>query len=241
MRKLTAVLSLTVVTSVAACADTPTGAIAPVDVALSQTTVPTANGPVWVIGYFAIGGAGGGLAGVNKHPQGFGSCRDEEGHLPELSDDLENFIFWHAPNGQRTSAKFCRGSDGTTGTVACTTDSIPATYAFGGASAPDTDANAGGNENLNFTGVEWGEQGVFVHYNSSRDRYKRQGTLTVDYSCLDNSSGTATIHFSDSEFLYIDSQNRMLAEVDFNLGGATEQGTLEWEYRSRNDIPQTTP
>jgi hypothetical protein len=244
MGKLTAVLTLSLVASVAACAETPTGAISPVDIALSETTVPTASGPVWVIGHFELEiGIGGNDAGVNKHPQEKGSCHNAEG----VEGSGEGFTFWHAPGASEatTGAKFCQETTaGDTQSVTCETDPIAATYAFGGEGAPQDVDPLVNNENLNFTDLEWLEEGVFVHFNASRQRYKRQGTLEdVGYTCDLDISGETEINLAatTSTFQFDSSTSRKLAPVEFDTDEGTGEGWLEWEYRSRNDIPPTTP
>ncbi len=245
MKKL-AVLPLAALAFAAACADTPTSPSLSEAALWNETTVPTASGPVWVTGQFSyqITVPAGGIApGINTHPQGFGSCRQANGVIDAVNP--ENNTTWFNPAGQWTNAPFCRGVEGNGAgpiTVTCDLEPLAATYAFGGSGAPAPGINGASNENLNFVNNQaWEQADLFVHYNASRNRTTGAGILRVEFTCDHAPDGSADLDLNvftkaGNQFLYVGPTSRKLSSVNLFPGIPL---VLEWEYRSRNDIPPT--
>jgi hypothetical protein len=184
MRKSTFVLPLAALVAVAmtACTDTagPNG-LTP-DVLFSHTEGHDGrhNGPVWVQLVFDLEGNGGTPAGVNQHPQGKGTCRDELGVQGSTTDHT----IWYNEQGKKTNSKFCEGSEGDGASGSCTAfgedtpQGIPATYAAAGNDPGD------GNENLNFyTDDEDVPEDRFIHYKDNSTETDAKGVVDFVFTC----------------------------------------------------------
>jgi hypothetical protein len=170
-------------------------------------TTANSNGPVWVQGSFTLTlTIAEGNAGVNKHPQQKGTCKDADGNINQ--DPTQN-TFWYAPGNpeQVTAAKFCQDTSGgpVQETIQCTVDAtgLPGTYAFGtGGQGFPVGNQLTNNENMNFHSDLIPQQlDQFVHYGASTKKGQKGNTTGKDetaftFSCEDGTVGDAYIDLS---------------------------------------------
>jgi hypothetical protein len=184
MMKKLALLPLAALAFAAACADTPTALQAPDGAAFTRDV----SGPTWVNLVFSFEVLGGG-AGLNKHPQGKGTCRNEAGVAnPNPAQADPAYTFWYNQAGNRTNAPFCQ--DTTAGeSVTCSVDPeqrVRATYAQN----PTDKTN---NLNFDIDQEANGGSDLYVHWRQQQNDTRGLGTLEFSYACADGSGGTATL------------------------------------------------
>jgi hypothetical protein len=182
MRKL-GVLCLATLALATACAEGPTAVEAPHAASLSGSGV---YGITQVHATFTLL-PGAIPPGVNQHPQGRGTCRNEAGErnpFPGVANAAYTVYF--NEQGQRTGNSFCQGSAGSGQPVACTIRDIPAMYG-----AENSHFGAGVPEYLDFN---------VLHESAFPDRFVRygfpsipgthgMGLLQFAFACADQSAG----------------------------------------------------
>lgn len=157
--------------AVIACTDAATRDVTSPDLSIRATKNPTPtnnpNGPVWVLGNLDLNlGIEGTVPGENAHPQGKGTCRDENGNIGDSPTDT----IWYNDKGHATGNPFCKGSTGIASTFTnceVTSTSLPATYSLGGGGSTGypVDPQTSANENLNFhSDLIPVDTAQFIHY-----------------------------------------------------------------------------
>lgn len=265
MRKISILAAGFAALALSACSETSPD-ITAADLAPSYVKTSTGlmnpNGPTWILGTFELQASFdivGTAPGVNSHPQGLGTCRNESGDIAPLAGGAE-YSIWYNKQGHETSAKHCQGEEGTSvsDVLTCTIDpdGLPATYAFstGGQGAPNDNGETQTkvNENLNFhSNLLPPEATQFVHYQGNKRLTTNAKDSTVFvFTCGEGASaiqGEGTIDLTllagpSNIFKYLGVDRRQIqsdgAAVDAsNAGGSLGvgelTGDLHWLYRSR--------
>jgi hypothetical protein len=207
MKKLV-FLPLAALAVAAACAENSPTAVAPAGAVFTQEV----SGPTHDITGVYVKSAGATV--VNTHPKA---------GTPQGGSCVGNV--WYNPQGQATSANFCQGGSGGSGSGVSCTFVVTGTYARGG-------DNQNLNVDLSHKAASDTGNDLHVHYKAQAEETTGKGILAFTSSCSE--SGTLDLAgFTGNGNRFTDDSNLSASEIHVQVGSSSYPLTgISWTNRS---------